>query len=121
MALQGTALQQKVSRLLSRQMGKPALKPNKPLALRDEVANRKPSKGEASCIPEMYLLMACWKKNDFSDALCSKEVETFHKCTQRAQAEMRARLAQEGGQGGRLHPKQANTLLKRHPNLFSEI
>lgn len=42
----GCVIQEKVARLLSKQQhGKPVLKPNKPLALKDEVANRKPKKG----------------------------------------------------------------------------
>lgn len=41
----GIAFQEKVSRLLSRQDGKPVLKPNRRLALRDSVANRKLKKG----------------------------------------------------------------------------
>lgn len=41
----GYVIQEKVSRLLSKQLGKPVLKPNKPLVLKDEVANRKPKKG----------------------------------------------------------------------------
>lgn len=46
MAMQGgTALQEKVSRMLSRKHKKPVLKPNKPLVLKDEVANRKIKKG----------------------------------------------------------------------------
>ncbi len=46
MAAQGGVLfQEKVSRLLSRQDGKPVLKPNRPLALKDAVANRKLKKG----------------------------------------------------------------------------
>lgn len=41
----GCVIQEKVARLLSKQHGKPVLKPNKPLVLKDEVANRKPKKG----------------------------------------------------------------------------
>ncbi|KAG5831560.1 coiled-coil-helix-coiled-coil-helix domain-containing protein 1 [Anguilla anguilla] len=120
MATQGTALQQKVSRLLSRQLGKPVLKPNKPLALKNEVANRTLEKGEATCITEMSVLMTCWKQNEFNDAACSKEIQSFYTCAKKAEA---ARL--KSGKGafeldGRLHPKLANTLLKRFPNSFSE-
>lgn len=41
----GCVIQEKVARLLSKQHGKPVIKPNKHLALKDEVANRKPKKG----------------------------------------------------------------------------
>ncbi|KAM4730370.1 small ribosomal subunit protein mS37 [Anableps anableps] len=122
MAAQGGILfQEKVSRMLSRQNGKPALKPNRPLVLKDSVANRKPKKGEASCITEMSLLMACWKQNNFVDSFCSNEVNTFYTCVQKAQAAMKNRPDQSNTAGGRLPPRQATALLKRFPNLRSEI
>ncbi|XP_015252058.1 PREDICTED: coiled-coil-helix-coiled-coil-helix domain-containing protein 1 [Cyprinodon variegatus] len=117
----GVAFQEKVSRLLSRKDGKPTLKPNRPLVLKDSVANRKPRKGEASCITEMSLLMACWKQNNFVDGLCSSEVQTFYSCVQKAQAAMKNKSQQSDAAGGRLSPKQATTLLRRFPNLRSEI
>ncbi|TNN50860.1 Coiled-coil-helix-coiled-coil-helix domain-containing protein 1 [Liparis tanakae] len=122
MAAQGGILfQEKVSRLLSRRDGKPVLKPNRPLVLKDEVASRKLKKGEATCITEMSVLMACWKTNSFSDDLCSPETSAFYSCVEKAQAAMKSRPEQGGLQGGRLHPKQANTLLRRYPNLRTEI
>ncbi|XP_066549363.1 small ribosomal subunit protein mS37 [Amia ocellicauda] len=122
MAYQATGLHAKVSRLLSKEMGKPVLKANKPLALKNEVANRKMKKGEASCITEMMAVMACWKQNDFKDTPCSKEVQTFYRCTAKAQAELKAQQGQHRkGQGERLPPREANTLLRRHPNLYNEI
>ncbi|XP_028983070.1 coiled-coil-helix-coiled-coil-helix domain-containing protein 1 [Betta splendens] len=115
------AFQEKVSRLLSRRDGKPVLKPNKPLVLRDAVANRQLKKGEATCITEMSVLMACWKQNNFVDGLCSKEVKTFYTCVKKSQAAMKNKSEQTSLQGGRLHPKQATTLLKRFSNLCTEI
>lgn len=41
----GSVFLEKVSRLLSRENGKPVLKPNRALVLRDAVANRKLKKG----------------------------------------------------------------------------
>lgn len=41
----GVSFQEKVSRLLSKEGGKPVLKPNRPLVLKDAVANRKLKKG----------------------------------------------------------------------------
>uniref|UniRef100_A0A3B3TM34 Coiled-coil-helix-coiled-coil-helix domain containing 1 n=1 Tax=Poecilia latipinna TaxID=48699 RepID=A0A3B3TM34_9TELE len=72
-------------RLLSRENGKPVLKPNRPLILKDSVGNRKPRKGEASCVTEMSLLMACWKQNNFVDSLCSNEINTFYTCVHKAE------------------------------------
>nr|XP_023677327.1 coiled-coil-helix-coiled-coil-helix domain-containing protein 1 isoform X1 [Paramormyrops kingsleyae] len=93
MSSQGIALQQKLSLMLSKTVGKPVLKPNKPLALKDEVANRKMKKGEATCIMEMSLLMACWKENEFNNALCSSEVQTFFKCAEKAEGNSPTRVA----------------------------
>ncbi|XP_078129661.1 small ribosomal subunit protein mS37 [Sander vitreus] len=122
MAAQGGILfQEKVSRLLSRENGKPALKPNRPLVLRDAVANRKLKKGEATCIIEMSVMMACWKQNNFVDGLCSSEINAFYTCVNKAQAAMKNKSEQSSLQGGRLHPKQATALLRRYPNLRTEI
>uniref|UniRef100_A0A4W5ND77 Uncharacterized protein n=1 Tax=Hucho hucho TaxID=62062 RepID=A0A4W5ND77_9TELE len=62
----------------------------------------------AMCITEMSMMMACWKQNNFS----------FNKCVEKAQIAVKAISEQHIiGQGGCLQPKQATTLLKRHPNL----
>uniref|UniRef100_A0A4W5L0V3 Coiled-coil-helix-coiled-coil-helix domain containing 1 n=1 Tax=Hucho hucho TaxID=62062 RepID=A0A4W5L0V3_9TELE len=123
MAMQGgTALQEKVSRMLSRKQKKPVLKPNKPLVLKDEVANRKIKKGEATCVTEMSMMMACWKQNNFVDTLCSNEMQSFYKCVEKAQIAVKDKSEQQTiGQSGRLQPKQATTLLKRYPNLHIEV
>ncbi|XP_012683014.2 coiled-coil-helix-coiled-coil-helix domain-containing protein 1 [Clupea harengus] len=115
-----TALQEKVNRLMSRTAGKPVLKPNKPLVLKGEVANRKMRRGEATCITEMSLLMACWKKSEFNNTVCSSEITVFYKCVEKAQVEAKSKTAQQSSQGGRLVPKQANTLLKRFPSIKNE-
>ncbi|KAL2082963.1 hypothetical protein ACEWY4_020736 [Coilia grayii] len=115
-----TDVSEKLARLLSRENGRPVLKPNKPLVLKDEVANRKMRKGEATCITEMSLLMACWKKNEFNNFLCSSEISTFYTCVEKAQREAKLKAAQQASHGGRLAPKQANTLLKRFPGIKDE-
>ncbi|XP_029376839.1 small ribosomal subunit protein mS37 [Echeneis naucrates] len=117
----GVSFQEKVGRLLSRRDGKPVLKPSRTLALRDEVANRKVKKGEATCVTEMSVLMACWKQNNFVDSLCSTEMNSFYSCVEKAQAALKNKSDEISSQAGRLPPKQATTLLKRYPNLCSEI
>ncbi|XP_061600912.1 coiled-coil-helix-coiled-coil-helix domain-containing protein 1 [Cololabis saira] len=117
----GPAVLEQVAALLSRQHGKPVLKPSRRLVLRDAVDNRKPKKGEATCITEMSVLMACWKQNNFVDGLCSTEISGFYTCVKEAQAATKARSAQSSVQGGRLSSQQATKLLKRFPNLSSEI
>ncbi|KAM6916560.1 small ribosomal subunit protein mS37 [Xenentodon cancila] len=120
-AQSGSAFLDKVSKLVSRQNGKPVLKPNRSLVLRDFVANRKPRKGEATCITEMYILMGCWKQNNFTDSLCSNEINSFYMCVKEVQAAMKNNSEQSNVQGGRLSSQQATKLLKRYPNLCSEI
>ncbi|XP_069578701.1 small ribosomal subunit protein mS37 [Brachyistius frenatus] len=122
MAAQGGVLfQEKVSRLLNRQGRRPDLKTNRPLVLRDAVADRRPPKGEATCITEMSVLMACWKQNNFMDNMCSNQISSFYTCVAKAQAAVKNKSEQSNIQGGRLPPKQANTLLRRYPNLQTEI
>ncbi|XP_063048307.1 coiled-coil-helix-coiled-coil-helix domain-containing protein 1 [Engraulis encrasicolus] len=116
-----TDVSEKLARLLSRENGKPVLKPNKPLVLKDEVANRKMRKGEATCITEMSILMACWKKNEFNNTLCSGEISKFYTCVEKAQRDAKLKAAQHATQGGRLSPNQANSLLKRFPGIKKEI
>ncbi|KAM7408054.1 hypothetical protein PAMA_001958 [Pampus argenteus] len=122
MATQGGVLfQEKVSKLLSRQNGKPAIKPSKPLVLKDSVASRKPKKKEATCITEISVMMACWKQNNFMDGLCSDEIKSFYTCVETTRAAMKNAKEQTRNQGVRLSPKEATTLLKRYPNLHYEI
>ncbi|XP_048195019.1 coiled-coil-helix-coiled-coil-helix domain-containing protein 1 isoform X1 [Perognathus longimembris pacificus] len=64
---------------------KPVLKPNKPLILANRVGERRREKGEATCITEMSVMMACWKKNEFRDEACGKEIQDFLDCASRAQ------------------------------------
>ncbi|KAI4886227.1 hypothetical protein NFI96_023511 [Prochilodus magdalenae] len=121
MAVQGAGVEALLRRVLSRERGRPVLKPNKPLRLKDEVANRRPEKGEATCITEMSVLMACWKQNDFNNMVCSNEVSAFYRCIEKAQAEREKAKTQTLVQGGRLPPKQVTKLLKRYPNLRQDV
>ncbi|XP_010141380.1 PREDICTED: coiled-coil-helix-coiled-coil-helix domain-containing protein 1, partial [Buceros rhinoceros silvestris] len=41
--------------------------------------------GEATCITEMSVMMACWKQNDFSDAACAEEIRMFYDCVAKAE------------------------------------
>lgn len=38
----------------------------------------------ACCVEEMSLMLACWKRNDFKQELCSKELMVFEKCVAEA-------------------------------------
>ncbi|XP_078055508.1 small ribosomal subunit protein mS37 [Mustelus asterias] len=117
MAASGVSVQARVARLLSRQHGRPVLRPNKALVLADRVANRKSRLGEATCITEMSVMMACWKQNEFSEAACAQEIQAFYTCTAKAEAERKARARLDSvGQTNTLTPKQATKLLQRYPN-----
>ncbi|OXB77695.1 UNVERIFIED_CONTAM: hypothetical protein H355_003524 [Colinus virginianus] len=78
-----------VSRWLSGQWrhGKrpPAVRPTRPLVLANKVANRRELAGEATCLTEMSVMMACWKQNDFNDKACAEEIRTFYDCVAMAE------------------------------------
>uniref|UniRef100_UPI00398F30A6 small ribosomal subunit protein mS37 n=1 Tax=Pristiophorus japonicus TaxID=55135 RepID=UPI00398F30A6 len=113
----GGGLQARVAWLVSRQGGRPVLKPSRPLALADRVATRRRRLGEATCITEMSVMMACWKQNDFSESACAKQIQAFYTCTAKAEAERKAKASSDSmEQTGRLAPKQALKLLQRYPN-----
>ncbi|KAM6182572.1 small ribosomal subunit protein mS37 [Erethizon dorsatum] len=96
---------------------KPILKPNKPLILANRVGERRREKGEATCITEMSVMMACWKQNEFRDSACKKEIQDFFECASRAQEAGKMRSSQETlGESGSLPPKKMNKLLQRFPN-----
>ncbi|XP_061490759.1 small ribosomal subunit protein mS37 [Rhineura floridana] len=88
------------------------------LVLANQVSNRRLRLGEASCITEMSLMMACWKQNEFSDTTCAQEIQTFFDCSAKAEAERKERIRQQLlGQSENLDSKQVNKLLKRFPNI----
>ena len=37
----------------------------------------------ATCVPEMSAMMACWRKNNFEDVPCRKEIEMFLTCSKK--------------------------------------
>ncbi|XP_069466784.1 small ribosomal subunit protein mS37 [Ambystoma mexicanum] len=120
MASSGSTLQARVIYLMSGRRGKPALTSKRELALADRVANRKGRLGEATCLTEMSMMMACWKQNAFSDSVCGKEIQAFFTCSAEAEAQRRAGKNSES-ETGRLPPNQVNQLLRRFPNIKHEI
>ncbi|KAL8202209.1 UNVERIFIED_CONTAM: hypothetical protein K2H54_002164 [Gekko kuhli] len=96
----------------------PPFRPPRPLVLADRVSNRRRSLGEATCITEMSLMMACWKQNEFNDSTCSGEIQAFLDCASKAEAEHKEKLLQESlDRSGTLGAKQVNRLLHRFPNI----
>nr|XP_002718457.1 coiled-coil-helix-coiled-coil-helix domain-containing protein 1 [Oryctolagus cuniculus] len=96
---------------------RPILKPSKPLILANRIGERRREKGEATCVTEMSVMMACWKQNEFRDGACRKEIQDFFDCASRAQEARKMRSLQEAaGESGSLPPKKLNKLLQRFPN-----
>lgn len=93
-----------------------------PLRLKDRVSGKGDNLKEVSCVYEMSLLFACFKQNDFNQALCSKEIENFQKCYKETTAKKFER--KEKAAKGILTPgdkkmsaKQINQLLKAFPTV----
>ncbi|XP_060625158.1 small ribosomal subunit protein mS37 [Anolis sagrei] len=104
---------------LSKARGKAATKKfPRPLVLANQVSNRRLRQGEATCITEMSLMMACWKQNEFSDIACAREIQTFYDCAAKAEAERKEKIRQESlGLSGNLTSQQVNKILRRFPNI----
>ncbi|KAM9847623.1 small ribosomal subunit protein mS37 [Aulostomus maculatus] len=119
-AQRGVVLQEKVRRLVHPPSGKPVLKPNRSLCLKDTVIPRNPWRGDSLCITELSVMMACWKENNFEDALCSNEIKSFYSCVEIARAAMKNKSTLTSRQG-HVASKQAITLLKKYPNINFEI
>ncbi|XP_078469633.1 small ribosomal subunit protein mS37 [Lampetra fluviatilis] len=105
----------RVALLTARFSKKPPLEPKRVLALQDKAGFKREALGEATCITEMMLLMACWRLNNFTDSPCSSEIRAFSNCSSKTKAQ----LKDEQDSGKRTHSmmsqKQANALLSRFP------
>lgn len=93
-----------------------------PLRLKDKVSGKGDNLSEVCCLYEMSLLFACFKRNEFNQALCSKEIESFQKCYRETTARKLERKEKEAK--GILTPgekkmsaKQINQLLRKFPNV----
>ncbi|XP_036609519.1 coiled-coil-helix-coiled-coil-helix domain-containing protein 1-like [Trichosurus vulpecula] len=74
---------------------RPVLKPNKSLIRNNPVGAGRREPLKATCITEMSLIMACWKQNEFSDTICSKEIKDFFDCASKPEAERKQKAKQE--------------------------
>ncbi|PNF41603.1 hypothetical protein B7P43_G11114 [Cryptotermes secundus] len=75
---------------------------------------------DVACLYEMSILFACFKNNDFNQALCSKEINNFQSCYKNYMSKKNKKKDQE--QQGILVPgekkltsKQVNVLLRKFP------
>ncbi|CAK1552997.1 unnamed protein product [Leptosia nina] len=93
-----------------------------PLKLKKEVSGKGDKTKEAACMQEMAVLFACFKKSEFDQQQCLKEVSAFQNCYN--EYNQRAKVQREMGKKGILVPgekklthKQLNQLLKTYPPL----
>ncbi|NXQ90148.1 CHCH1 protein, partial [Nyctibius grandis] len=96
----------------------PAIRPTRPLVLANKVANRREQAGEATCITEMSVMMACWKQNDFNDAACAEEIRMFYDCVAKAEKERKNQNEEDTlSPRGNLPSNKVNKLLRRFPQI----
>ncbi|XP_050730309.1 coiled-coil-helix-coiled-coil-helix domain-containing protein 1-like [Eriocheir sinensis] len=90
-----------------------------PLTLRDHVSGKGDKQQSNACLQEMAIMFACFKKNDFSQAACSKEIDTFQAChlnhmiTESKKKDQELNSLMPHGER-RLNHKQLNQLLRKY-------
>ncbi|XP_023721356.1 uncharacterized protein LOC111872050 isoform X2 [Cryptotermes secundus] len=91
-----------------------------PLRLKKAVSGKGDRTSDVACLYEMSILFACFKNNDFNQALCSKEINNFQSCYKNYMSKKNKKKDQE--QQGILVPgekkltsKQVNVLLRKFP------
>ncbi|XP_028171433.1 uncharacterized protein LOC135079731 [Ostrinia nubilalis] len=91
-----------------------------PLELRKFVSGKGDRSKEAACMQEMAVLFACFKKSEFNQQECLKEVSAFQTCYN--DYNERLKLQREQGRKGILVPgektlthRQMNQLLRQFP------
>jgi len=117
--MRGTA-----ARLVARGPGREPVpfKPTGSLSLADNITDRKEKHKSLVCAQEMQAMFACWKKFEFDEPKCGRELEAFEKCHQKYLKERDAFVnrSQDGvlghSSGRKLTARQANVLLKQYPN-----
>ncbi|NXU16324.1 CHCH1 protein, partial [Pardalotus punctatus] len=72
---------------------------------------------EATCITEMSVMMACWKRNDFNDTACAEEIRMFCDCVAKAEKERKNQNEDTLSSRGNLPSSKVNKLLKRFPQI----
>ncbi|CAG5029624.1 unnamed protein product [Parnassius apollo] len=91
-----------------------------PLQLKKTVSGKGDKLREAACMQEMAVMFACFKKNDFDQQECLKEVTAFQGCYREYSEKLTTQ--REQGKKGILVPgekklthRQLNQLLKAFP------
>ncbi|KAF2351607.1 hypothetical protein FHG87_017631 [Trinorchestia longiramus] len=99
--------------------------PIRDLKLKNKVSGQYEQDTDTRCLQEMGLLLACYKKHDFSQALCAAEAEVLTNCHKKAREEQKLRKAKEQEKAmdpgaKQLNARQVNVLLKRFPQKLNE-
>lgn len=91
-----------------------------PLRLKKTVSGKGDKTSDVACLQEMAIMLACFKNNDFNQALCAKEISNFQGCYKDFAEKSNAKKGLE--KKGILIPgekkltyKQVNALLRRFP------
>ncbi|XP_032519442.2 uncharacterized protein LOC116771660 [Danaus plexippus] len=91
-----------------------------PLKLKKSVSGKGDKLKEAACMQELAVMFACFKKSEFDQQQCLKEVSSFQNCYK--DYYQRAKVQREQGKKGVLVPgeknlthRQVNMLLKSFP------
>ncbi|XP_056631915.1 coiled-coil-helix-coiled-coil-helix domain-containing protein 1 [Diorhabda sublineata] len=93
-----------------------------PLKLKGAVSGKGGKSSDVCCIYEMSIMFACFKENEFNQAVCSKEIESFKKCyknhldAKKLKEEKEAKGVLTPGEKKMSH-KQLNALLRKFPNI----
>lgn len=91
-----------------------------PLKLKKTVSGKNDRQREAACMQEMAVMFACFKKSEFDQQQCLKEVAAFQGCYKEYK-EKASSLRQQERQGilvpgeKKLTHRQMNQLLKAFP------
>lgn len=95
---------------------------NSRLTLRDGILNTGARETMSPCIPEITLVFACLKKNNFEEHFCAKEITAFQECSAHSRKllqEEKVKRAMGTYIPGEklLDGKKLNIFLKKFPNL----
>ncbi|KZS18908.1 Coiled-coil-helix-coiled-coil-helix domain-containing protein 1 [Daphnia magna] len=90
-----------------------------PLKLKDSVSGKGDRTSEVACLQDMAVMLACFKKHDFNQALCSKEIGAFQTCYTNFMIDHTKRKNMESTMAGtksKLPYRTLNKILKKYPS-----
>ncbi|XP_046643594.1 uncharacterized protein LOC124328822 [Daphnia pulicaria] len=90
-----------------------------PLKLKDSVSGKGEKTSDVACLQDMAVMLACFKKHDFNQALCSKEISSFQSCYSKFENDREQAKNMDNtlvGAKSRLPYKTLNKILKKYPS-----